>query len=115
MGDFFFRARIPESSYLIGKTLARSTFREAYGLNVVAVEKGDGRLIMLQPDTVFETGDILVLEGDADEFRKKGQEPYLEILPCPALCEKDLQTISTVFAEAMLSPVRALRAARSGK
>lgn len=104
MGDYFFRARIPESSYLIGKTLARSTFREAYGLNVVAVEKGDGRLSMLQPDTVFETGDILVLEGDADEFRRRDREPYLEILPCPALCENDLQTISTVFAEAMLSP-----------
>jgi di/tricarboxylate transporter len=104
MGDFFFRARIPESSYLIGKTLARSTFREAYGLNVVAVEKGDGRLNMLQPDTVFETGDILVLEGDAEEFRRRDRDPYLEILPCPALCEKDLQTISTVFAEAMLSP-----------
>lgn len=104
MGDYFFRARIPGSSYLIGKTLARSTFREAFGLSVVAVEKRDGRLSMLQPDTVFEEGDILVLEGDADEFRRRDREPYLEILPCPALCEKDLQTISTVFAEAMLSP-----------
>ena len=104
MADYFFRARIPGSSYLIGKTLARSTFREEYGLNVVAVEKRDGRLSMLQPDTVFETGDILVLEGDAEEFRRRDREPYLEILPCPTLCEKDLQTISTVFAEAMLSP-----------
>lgn len=104
MADYFFRARIPGSSYLIGKTLARSTFREAYGLNVVAVEKRDGRLSMLQPDTVFETGDILVLEGDAEDFRRRDREPYLEILPCPTLCEKDLQTISTVFAEAMLSP-----------
>lgn len=104
MGDYFFRARIPESSYLIGKTLARSTFREAFGLSVVAVEKRDGRLSMLQPDTVFEEGDILVLEGDADEFRKRDREPYLEILPCPTLCEEDLQTMSTVFAEAMLSP-----------
>jgi len=104
MGDYFFRARIPESSYLIGKTLARSTFREAYGLNVVAVENRNGQLNMLQPDTVFETGDILVLEGDAEEFRKRDREPYLEILPCQPLCEKDLQTISTVFAEAMLSP-----------
>lgn len=104
MADYFFRARIPETSYLIGKTLARSTFREAYGLNVVAVEKRDGQLNMLQPDTVFETGDILVLEGDAEDFRRRDREPYLEILPCPTLCEKDLQTISTVFAEAMLSP-----------
>ena len=104
MGEFFFRVRIPDGSYLVGKTLARSTFRETFGLNVVAVEKQDGVLSTLQPDTLFEKGDILILEGNAGEFRKRDREPYLEILPCPPLCEKDLRTISTVFAEAMLSP-----------
>lgn len=104
MGEFFFRARIPAGSFLIGKTLSGSTFREAFGLNVVALEKQGRTITMLNPDTVFEKGDVLILEGDADDFRKRDREPYLEILTCPSLCGKDLASISTVFAEAMLSP-----------
>ncbi len=104
MGEFFFRARIPDNSYLIGKTLARSTFREAFGLNVVALEKQGQTQILLQPDTIFEKGDVLVLEGNAEEFAKRDREPYLEILPSRRMNEMDFQNISTVFAEAMLSP-----------
>jgi di/tricarboxylate transporter len=104
MGDFFFRARIPDNSYLIGKTLARSTFREAFGLNVVALEKQNKVLTRLLPDTVFEQGDVLVLEGNAQEFVKRDREPYLEIIPCRRLNETDFRNEADVFAEAMLSP-----------
>jgi len=104
MGDYIFRARIPESSYLVGKPLAKSTFRETFDLNVVALEKENGELGLLMPDTVFKAGDILVLEGNAEEFIKRDREPYLEILPCPQINEADFRNTSTVFAEAMLSP-----------
>jgi di/tricarboxylate transporter len=104
MGDFFFRARIPEGSFLIGNTLARSTFREAFGLNVVAIEKANGPVVALQPETVFQKGDILILEGSQDEFRRRDREPYLEILPCRALEESSILNLYAVFAEAMLSP-----------
>jgi len=104
MGEIFFKARIPEGSYLVNRTLARSTFREDFGLNVVALEGADGSLNPLQPDTVFKVGDVLVLEGDAEEFRKRDREPYLEIMPCLPLREEDFRAVSVVFAEAMLSP-----------
>lgn len=104
MGEFFFRARIPAHSYLIGKTLALSTFREDFGLNVVALEEKDGLMSHIQPDTVFQEGDVLVLEGDVEHFKRRDRQPYLEILPGPSIAELNTQISSTVFAEVMLSP-----------
>ena len=104
MGESFFRARIPAGSYLVGRTLAESTFREAFGLNVVAVERSDGRLLLPVPETVFEPGDVVVLEGSEEEFRQRDREPYLEILCRRPLRADDLETASTVIAEAMLAP-----------
>lgn len=104
MGEFFFRARIPDGSYLAGRNLAQSTFREEYGLNVVAVEKPGGRLVLPEPDTVFDAGDVVVLEGNEEGFRRRDREPYLEILPRRRLRADDLETASTVIVEAMLAP-----------
>lgn len=104
MGESFFKARIPQGSYLVGKTLARSTFREEFQLNVVALEGAGGSLSPLHPETVFAAGDVLVLEGNAEEFRKRDREPYLEVMPCQPLREEDFQAVSVVFAEAMLAP-----------
>ncbi len=104
MGEFFFRAKIPAGSYLIGKTLAESTFREAFGLNVVARERAGGSIAPLLPDSVFQEGDVLLMEGNAEEFRKRDREPYLEIMPCFRLDGGALEGPSLAIAEAMLSP-----------
>lgn len=104
MGEYFFRARIPDGSFLAGRELAESTFREEFGLNVVAVEKPGGRLVLPEPETVFEAGDVVILEGSEEEFRRRDREPYLEILPRRRLRAGDLETASTVIVEAMLAP-----------
>lgn len=104
MDDFFFRARIPEGSYLSGKTLAQSTFREQFGLNVLAIEKKGGTIAAIQPDTVLEKGDVLVLEGREEEFVRRDREPFLEILPSLPLSSYTKLSTFNVFAEAMLAP-----------
>jgi di/tricarboxylate transporter len=99
-----FRARIPAGSYLIGRTISESTFRELYGLNVIALESRHAAHGDIDPETVLREGDIVVLEGLEERFRSMDRAPYLEILPSPPLCEQDLHTGSTMIAEAMLSP-----------
>jgi di/tricarboxylate transporter len=104
LADRLFRARVPEGSYLIGRPLAESTFRESFNINVVALERDGELLLLLTPDTVIREGDVLVLEGRVDEFREMDREPYLEILPRKSWHEADLESGAILVVEAVLSP-----------
>jgi di/tricarboxylate transporter len=104
LGERLFRARVPAGSYLIDRPLAQSTFREKYGLNVVAVERDAATIPAPRPEFVFHEGDIVLLEGRLDEFRQRDVEPYLEILPPRDFSEAELETTSIVVLEAVLSP-----------
>ncbi len=104
LGERLFRARVPAGSYLIGKPLSRSTFREIYNLNVVGLER-DGRVTLApSPDFVFREGDVVLLEGNLEEFRRRDRPPYLEILPPREWREEDLESPAVVVVEAVLSP-----------
>lgn len=100
-----FRARVPAGSSLIGRPLVESKLRETYYVNVIAVEGGAGKMIFSpSAETILKLGDVLLLEGDVDDFRRRDVEPYLEILPARDWRERDLESPTIVVIEAMLSP-----------
>ncbi|MCV4732367.1 TrkA C-terminal domain-containing protein, partial [Escherichia coli] len=86
----------------IGKTLAQCTLREDFDVSVVAIERGGRRLLAPDAETVIESGDTLVLEGDEDDFRRRDVEPYMEFLPEEAWRESDLESQAIEIVEAML-------------
>lgn len=100
----FFRARVPENSFLAGKTLRECTLREDFDVNVVAIERGTERLLDPAPTARLEEGDVLVLEGDESDFRKRDVEPYMEFLPESKWRESDLEERDIEVVEAMLPP-----------
>jgi len=104
LGERLFRARIPAGSILNNRKLAESSLREKYGLNVVAVERNDEKILAPLPDFVFQQGDVMLLEGRLEEFRKVDTEPYLEIQSLPQYQEHDLETQDVVILEVVLSP-----------
>jgi len=104
LGERLFRARVPAGSYLIDKPLSRSTFREIYGLNVVGLERNGRVTLAPPPDFVFREGDVVLLEGNLEEFRRRDRPPYLEILPTREWREEDLESPAVVVVEAVLSP-----------
>jgi di/tricarboxylate transporter len=104
LGERLFRARIPAGSSLIKRTLAESTLREKFELNVVAIERNGGNTLAPLPDFVFQEGDVMLLEGQLEEFRQRDVEPYLEIQPVPRYREQDLETANVVILEVVLSP-----------
>ncbi|MGB9723521.1 MAG: SLC13 family permease [Chloroflexia bacterium] len=104
LGERLFRARIPAGSYLVGRPLVQSTFRERYGLTVVALEREGRVLLSPSPDTRFQEGDIVLLEGRLEEFRRRDVPPYLEILPPRPWCEQDLESPEVAVVEAVLAP-----------
>jgi len=99
-----FRARLPENSSLIGKTLAESHLREDYDVSVVAIERDEKRIFALSPETMIRGRDILVMEGDEEEFRKRDVQPYVEFLPTPEWKESDLESQIVEVVEGMISP-----------
>jgi di/tricarboxylate transporter len=104
LGRNLFRARLPENSTLIGKTLAESHLREDYDVSVVAIERGERRIFALAPDTTIRSHDILVMEGDEEDFRKRDVEPFVEFLPTPEWKESDLESQIVDVVEAMIAP-----------
>jgi di/tricarboxylate transporter len=104
LGRNLFRARLPENSSLIGKTLAESHLREDFDVSVVAIERGERRIFALSPETKIRTSDILVMEGDEEDFRQRDVEPYVEFLPTPEWKESDLESQIVEVVEAMIAP-----------
>lgn len=104
LGENLFRARVPKNSFLIDKPLAESTLREDFGVSVVAIERNKKKLTGLMPDTKIEADDILIFEGDEEDFRRRDVQPYMEYLPHSEWTENDFKSKAIEVVEAMLSP-----------
>lgn len=104
LSDRLFRARVPAGSALIGKPLAQSRLRETYNVNVIAVESAHALSFSPSAERTLHQGEVLLLEGDIEDFRDRDIEPYLEILPARDWRERDLESPTTVVIESMLSP-----------
>jgi trk system potassium uptake protein TrkA len=69
-------AKIEASREMLGKTLSSLKFRQKYGLNVVAVIKGDAEeaegsaTLLPDPDEVIEDGDVLLVDGPDDAIER---------------------------------------------
>jgi di/tricarboxylate transporter len=104
LSERLFRARIPVGSILNNRKLSESNLRDQYGLNVVAIERSNEKILAPLPDFVFQQGDVMLLEGRLEEFRQRDVEPYLEIQPVRQYQERDLESPENVILEVVLSP-----------
>ncbi len=104
LDERLFRARIPSGSMLDGVSLAQSSLRERFHVNVLSLER-DGQIRLAPPpDTLLQTGDVMMLEGSLEEFRERDIQPYLEILAPKRIEERDLESEGIVVVEAALAP-----------
>lgn len=104
LGERLFRARIPANSKLIDRPLGQSALRETYGLTVLAIERNGDTLLSPPPDAALRQGDVVLFQGNLEDFRRRDVEPYLEILPARDWREQDLESPSIVVTEVVLSP-----------
>lgn len=63
---------IRKSSPFLGRTLRTSRLREDYSVLVVGIEEGQQHLSVLNPDHIFQVGDIVWLVGEKSSFEKLG-------------------------------------------
>ncbi|MBE2232511.1 MAG: SLC13 family permease [Anaerolinea sp.] len=104
LGERLFRARVPAGSALIGRPIAASPLRDSFGVTVIALERGGELIPVTSPQTEIEQGDVVVLGGDVEDFRRRDVEPLLEILPARQWSEGDLETGEVTVVEAVLAP-----------
>ncbi len=61
------KQQIPES--FIGKTVSNVGLRSRFGLNIIAIESGNGTVVEdVKPDYIFKPNDVLFLSGGKDKL-----------------------------------------------
>jgi di/tricarboxylate transporter len=79
-GESLMMAEIPEDSVLHEKTLMESRLGDALGIRVLSIKRGDAFFNFPDSDHRLLSGDIILLEGSADELHILKQLSELEIL-----------------------------------
>lgn len=63
---------VTSKSFIVGKTLRNSRLREEYALLVVGMESESQELTKINPDYVFERGDVLWIVGERSSIEQFG-------------------------------------------
>jgi di/tricarboxylate transporter len=86
LGEYLSGLEVGSESVLVGQTLAESDLRRKHELDVLAIERGDERILLPESVQIIEEGDRLVVRGriaridDAQEsvgLRISGAGPHL--------------------------------------
>lgn len=94
---------LPKDSPLAGLTLAESRIGRALGLNVLGIQRKDGRRIPAEPHAVLESGDRLLALGRLDRIDEISQKPLFTVeSQRPALA--NLLTGAMGLAEFVVTP-----------
>jgi di/tricarboxylate transporter len=98
-----YRVSLPEKSLLAGKTLAESRLGSALGLNVIAILRGGETQLAPQPETMLESGDELLVEGNLDQFDELRSRMHL-VLEKEEVSLERLTSDEITVGEAKVSP-----------
>ena len=96
--------RISEESLLAGQLLAETQLADAFGLTVVGILRADEELLMPDPDTRLEGGDVLLLRGRFEDLKILEGLQELTVGDNRPLDLSGLESDTVGLAEASLSP-----------
>ena len=103
-GEHLMVIEIPDDSVLHGKTLAESRLGTALGIRVFSIKRGDAIFHFPASDHEILSGDIMLLEGKADELLILKQLSELEVLPYEPVDIGWLEGEDVGMVEAILHP-----------
>ncbi len=97
MDEYSIREYISElvviaDSPLVGKTIAEANFGTELELNILAMIRGERRIISPGPNERFERRDVLIVEGKLADILRVKEEIGIEIKPDILLSDSELQS-----------------------
>ncbi|MEE8316549.1 MAG: SLC13 family permease [Syntrophobacteria bacterium] len=96
-----------DNSPLIGQSIAGTSFREKYDLEVVEILRGSSRLLPSAQKTRLEAGDILLVQGDPQSLLQV-QASQGVIIKALTVKDQDLEDENIVLVEAFIAPTSRL-------
>jgi di/tricarboxylate transporter len=118
-----FRLRVRSSSSLVGKTVAEGEFGKNFNVTILELRRkppertmvhvGDSRLVWHEEkdqrtkpsvDTVFESGDLLIVQGHVDDVALLSASWNLGVQPAQAEDDQSLINQEVGLAEVLLPP-----------
>lgn len=99
-----FAIGIPQESLLVGKSLIESRLGEAYGLNVLGINRNGERMLIPEPIEEIQAGDTLLVEGEQREVMVLQALQELEVDRDTKVDVDVLQSERFGLLEAVLSP-----------
>ncbi|MGC4018192.1 MAG: TrkA family potassium uptake protein [Muricomes sp.] len=63
-------AKVPVYHKMVGKSVQNIRFRQRFGLNIIAVEHGGKTNTEVEPEYIFETGDVLIVIGSTERISR---------------------------------------------
>ena len=96
--------RISEESLLAGQLLAETQLADAFGLTVVGILRAGEELLIPDPDTRLEGGDVLLLRGRFEDLKILEALQQLTVSDNRPLDLSRLESDTVGLAEASLSP-----------
>ena len=102
--EYFLGVVIPADSPLAGQTLAESRLGDALGLTALGIIRDDAVQLLPLPDQVLQAGDLLLVQGSADNLLILRALQALQIEPLAAPDLGGLESDQVGLAEVVLSP-----------
>jgi di/tricarboxylate transporter len=96
--------RVTKNSTLHGRTLAQSQLGSTMDLNVVGIVRGDTKMLAPGPEAELREGDVLMIEGRAEDILLVKDAAGVEIRPDVELSVPDLESEEVRMVEAMVLP-----------
>ncbi|MCA9970348.1 MAG: SLC13 family permease, partial [Anaerolineales bacterium] len=79
--EYLSEVRVQETSPLVDKTLAQAGFGEKYDLNILRARRDDVTILGPDSDRPLRVGDVLLVEGSAQDIMAVSQAEGLALLP----------------------------------
>jgi di/tricarboxylate transporter len=100
---FLYEVLVREEAAMAGKTVSQANLGQKLGLNVLAIVRGDRRIISPLGSDLILSGDLLLVEGEAETIPAVVATKGLDIKSLPVLNPGDLVSEGVRMVEATLS------------
>lgn len=87
---FLFELLVRQGSPLVGRSLAEADLASLFGVNVLAIHRGEERIDAPDGREVLEAGDLLLVEGQASAITRLAKEEGVSVKSLADPAEEDL-------------------------